>query len=180
MKNILALVLSGLLLPCVQAQSTSVTAAITLVTPAPSCAFSVTSDLDFGIAEKPSLGTASVTISATSGTRSANGAAVSGTSSVGQVRLAGSNVATYSVSSSFPSTLSSSSDNLSFSGSWAQSSSSSSGYSSVSGGSYSGTSGGVGSTFTRYFRFGGQVSGISLNDASESYSGTISTSATCN
>ncbi len=181
MKNLIALVLFSLcLLPHVQAQSASVDAEITLVTPAPTCAFSVSSDLDFGLAEKPATGSASVTISATSGTRTANGTTVSGTSSVGQVQLSGANVASYTVSRSFPGTLDSSNDNLSFAGTWAESSSASSGYSSISGSSYSGTSSGAGSTFTQYFRLGGEVSGISLDDESAAYDGTISASATCN
>ena len=181
MKYFFALVLcSYSLLPCAQAQSARVGAEITLVAPAPTCAFSVISDLDFGTAEKPTSSTGSVTISATTGTRSASGLSIAGTSSVGQVRLSGSNVASYSVSRTFPSTLTASSDNLSFSGTWAQSSRPSSDYSSIANSSYSGTASGVGSTFTQYFRFGGAVSDISLNEESAVYSGTITTSATCN
>lgn len=162
------------------AQSRTVTAEITLASPSPSCSFTLGSDLDYGIAEKPGSGSGSVTISATTGTRSATGTAVRGSSSVGQVRLAGSNVSSYTVSSTFPSSLTYSSYSLSFSGTWAQSASSSSGYSAISGGNYGGTSGGAGSSFTRYFRFGGQVSGISLTNGNGTYDGTIAASATCN
>lgn len=162
------------------AQSRTVTAEITLVSPSPSCSFSSGSDLDYGSAEKPGTGSGSVSISATTGTRSASGTTVSGSSSVGQVRLAGSNVSSYTVSRSFPSSLTFGSHSLSFSGNWAQSSNSSSGYSSISGGSYSGNAGGAGTSFSRYFRFGGRVSGISLTDGNGTYDGTISASATCN
>ena len=160
-------------------QSRSVTAEITLASPSPSCSFTLSSDLNYGTAEKPGSGTASVTISATSGVRSASGTTVRGSSSVGQVRLSGSNVSSYTVSRSFPSSLTYSSYSLSFSGTWAQSSSSSSGYSSVSGSSYSGTASGAGSSFSRYFRFGGEVSGISIGDGNGTYDGTITASASC-
>ncbi len=163
----------------VRAQSTSVDVDITLVGPAPTCSFTLQSSLDFGTAEKPTSGTGSVTISATSATRTVSGTSASGSSDVGQVRLDGSNVSSYSVSRTFPGTLTRSGGSLGFSGSWAHSTTSGSGYLSVSSSSYSGTAGGAGSTFRRYFRFGGTVSGIGLSDPDGSYSGTISTSATC-
>jgi len=177
----LLLALCGLLQPAaVQAQSRSVTAKIILESPSPSCSFMLGSDLNYGTAEKPGTGSGSVTINATTGSRSASGVTVSGSSSVGQVRLTGSNVSTYTVSRTFPSSLTYSTHSLSFSGTWAHSTRSTSGYSSISGGSYSGTAGGAGSSFSRYCRFVGQVRGISLADGSGSYEGTISTSAVCN
>ena len=172
--------LTLLLAPPLKGQSASVDIDIDLTAPSPSCSLTEESSLDFGSAEKPASGTGSVTISATSGTRSVNGVTATGSSSVGQASLSGSNVASYSVSRTFPGSLTRTGGSLGFSGSWAHSTSSGSGYSSLSASSYSGTAGGAGSSFTRYFRFGGTVSGIGLSDPSGSYSGTISTSATCN
>ena len=162
------------------AQSASVDVDITLASPAPSCSLTGGSTLGFGTAEKPASGSASVTISATTGARSSSGTSSSGTSSVGQVRLSGTNVAAYTVSRTFPGTLTRSGGSLSYAGTWAQSGSSASGYSSISGSSYSGASDGAGSSFSRYFRFGGTVSGITLSDPSGVYDAAISASASCN
>lgn len=173
--------LCGLLFaPQARSQSRTVTAEITLTSPSPSCSFTLGSNLDYGTAEKPGTGSASVSISATTGSRSVTGTTVSGQASVGQVRLTGSNVSSYTVSRTFPSTLTYSSSSLSFSGTWAHSTSSTNGYSAISASSYSGSAGGAGSSFTRYFRFGGEVSGINLSDGNGTYDGTISASATCN
>lgn len=160
--------------------NTSVDVDIDLISPPPSCSFTLQSDLAYGTAEKPASGSGAVTISSTSGSRSSSNTTVSGSSSVGQVRLSGSNVSSYTVTRSFPSTLRRSGGSLSFSGTWAQSASSSSSYSTVSSSSYNGSSGGAGSSFTRYFRYGGTVSGISIGDPDGNYAGTISASATCN
>ncbi len=153
---------------------------IDLVNPPPTCSFTLQSHLAYGTAEKPGSGSASVTINAVNGSRSASGTTASGSSSVGQVRLSGSNVASYAVTRTFPSSLTRSGGSLPFSGTWAQSASQGSGYAAVSGASYNGTAGGAGSSFIRYFRFGGTTSGIDLSDPNGSYTGTISTSATCN
>ena len=157
----------------------SVPASITLSTPSPSCSFSRDASLSFGTVEKPGTGNGSVAINAQTGARS-SALTVSGSKSVGQARLTGTNVATYTVSRTFPSTLTKSAASLSFSGTWAQSSSSNSSYSLISGSSYSGTASGAGSSFTRYFRFGGTVSGIDLNDGDGTYTGTITASVSCN
>jgi len=164
-----------------QAQATdnaTVDVDIDLVSPPPSCSFSVQSDLGYGTAQKPTSGSGSVTISATTGSRS--GTTVSGSSSVGQVRLSGSNVSSYTVTRTFPSSLTRSGGSLSFSGAWAQSASQTSGYSSVSGSSYNRSAGGSGSSFTRYFRFGGTVSSINASDPDGNYDNTISVGTTCN
>lgn len=163
-----------------QSPSTTVAVEIVLSDPPSSCNFSVQSNLGFGTAVKPSSGTGTVTINAVSGVRSASGVTISGSSSVGQVSLSGSNVSSYTVSSTFPSSLTISGDSLSYSGTWAQSSSTSSGYASIATGSYSGSASGSGTSFTRYFRFGGEVGGIGISDAGGLYRGSISTSATCN
>ncbi len=166
-----------------QAQATdnaTVDVDIDLVSPPPSCSFTVQSDLGYGTAEKPTSGSGSVTISATTGSRSSSGTTVSGSSSVGQVRLSGSNVSSYTVTRTFPSSLTRSGGSLSFSGAWAQSASQTSGYSSVSGSSYNRSAGGSGSSFTRYFRFGGTVSSINASDPDGNYAGTISVGTTCN
>lgn len=160
--------------------STTVDVDIDLVSPPPTCSVTVLSDLAYGTAQKPTSGNASVTINAVSGSRSASGTTVSGSSSVGQVRLSGSNVASYTVTRTFPNTLTRSGGSLPFSGTWAQSTSQGSGYAGVSGSSYNGTAGGAGSSFTRYFRFGGTTSGIDLSDPNGTYTGSISASATCN
>ena len=163
-----------------RAQSASVAVAIELTAPVPSCSFTEQSSLDYGSAEKPASGTGSVTISAATGTRSVSGVSAGGSPSVGQASLSGSNVASYSVSRSFPGSLTRSGGSLGFSGTWAHSTSSGSGYTAISSTSYNGTAGGIGTSFTRYFRFGGTVSGIGMSDPSGSYSGTITASATCN
>jgi len=178
MRHTLALILLGFgyVLPTV-GQSVSVNASITLTSPKPTCSFTRDSHLSFGSVEKPGGGTGSVIINAQTGTRTVSGVSESGSIAVGQLRLTGSNVANYSVSRSFPSTLTKSTDQLTFSGAWSQSSSAGSGYSSISGASYSGAAGG--SSFTRYFRFGGTVSGIDSSDPSGTYTGTITATATC-
>ena len=160
--------------------NTTVDVDINLISPPPSCSFTLQSDLAYGTAEKPTSGSGSVTINARTGSRTSSGTAVSGSSSVGQVRLSGGNVSSYTVTRSFPSTLTRSGGSLSFSGMWAQSVSSSSSYSTISSSSYNGSAGGAGSSFSRYFRFGGTVSGISIGDPDGNYAGTISASATCN
>ena len=160
-------------------QSTTVPASITLSAPSASCTLTQGASLSFGTVEKPGTGSGSVAINAQTGSRSST-LTISGSKSVGQARLTGQNVASYTVTSTFPTTLTKSSDNLSYRGTWAQSSSSNSGYSSISGTSYSGTASGAGTSFTRHFRFGGTVSGIDLNDANGTYTGTITASATCN
>ncbi|MDE2826267.1 MAG: hypothetical protein OXL40_03015 [Bacteroidota bacterium] len=157
----------------------SVPVSITLSAPSPTCSFSRDASLSFGTVEKPGTGSGSVGINAQTGSRSST-LTVSGSSSVGQARLTGQNVATYTVSRTFPSTLSKGNDDLSYSGTWAQSTSSNSGYSSISGTSYNGTASGAGTSFTRYFRFGGTVSGIDLSDGNGTYTGTITASASCN
>ncbi len=162
------------------AQSANVDVEVTLEAPGASCTFTVNSDLDFGGVEKPTTGSGSVTINARNGSRSASGAVLTGSGTVGQVRLLGQHVASYSVSRTFPSSLTQSSESLSFDGAWAQSTSANSGYSSISASSYSGTAGGLGSSFSRYFRFGGEVSGITWSDTNGDYTGSITTSATCN
>ncbi len=164
----------------VHGQSSNVDVSITLVAPSPVCGLTVSSDLGYGTIQKPSSGTGSVAISATTGTRTVTDVLASGSATVGQVRINGSNVASYSLSRTFPGSLTRSGGSLGFSGSWAQSLQPNGSYSSVNGSSYSGTSRGVGTTFTRYFRFGGTVSGIGLSDPNGSYTGTIKTSATCN
>ena len=166
-----------------QAQATdnvSVDVDIDLISPPPTCSFTLQSNLDYGTAEKPASGNASVTINARTGSRTSSGTTVSGTSSVGQVRLSGSNVASYTVTRTFPSSLTRSGGSLSFTGSWAQSASQGSGYTALSGASYNGTAGGAGSSFNRYFRFGGTAGGINLSDPNGNYTGSISASATCN
>ena len=177
----LTVLLAGLLTaPAALAQSTTVDVEVTLITPGPSCTFTAGSDLDFGIVEKPPSGTGSVTINERTGARSASGTVASGTSSVGQVRLLGQHTASYTVSATFPSTLTKSSESLDYTGAWAHSTSASSGYTTLTTGSYSGTAGGLGTTFSRYFRFGGEVSGIDWTDADGDYTGSITASATCN
>ena len=171
--------LSVLCLP-VQSQSASITASISLSAPAPSCSFSRQSQLNYGTLEKPASGSASVVINAQTGARTSTGSSAGGPSSVGHASLAGSNVANYTVLRSFPSNLTNSSDQLTFSGAWSQSSSSGSGYTAISGASYSGSAGGAGTSFTHHFRFGGTVSGIDINDANGTYTGTISATGTCN
>lgn len=158
-------------------QSTLINASITLTSPAPTCSFVRNTQLTFGSVEKPGTGTASVVVNAQTGQRTSNGVTASGDASVGQMHLSGSNVANYSVSRSFPSNLSKSTDQLTFSGTWSQSTTSGSGYSTISGTSYSGTASGT--SFSRYFRFGGTVSGINISDASGTYTGTITATATC-
>ncbi|MCY4205136.1 MAG: hypothetical protein OXE92_05355 [Bacteroidetes bacterium] len=161
------------------AQSATVTATISLSAPSPTCTLSGSSSLDYGTVEKPGSGSGSITIAATTGAVTTS-LTRSGAPKPGQARLQGSNVANYSVSREFPDDLTKSSDKLSYSGTWAQSASSSSSYTAISGASYSGTAGGAGTQFDRYFRFGGTISGIDLNDANGTYTGTITTTATCN
>ena len=178
-----ALFLLALSAPEARAQSgdnATVDVEISLTSPPPTCSFASQSNLDYGTAEKPTSGSGSVTISATSGARSASGTSVSGSHSVGQVRLSGSNVSSYVVSRSFPSSLTRSGGSLPFSGAWAQSASSGSGYQTIGGASYSGSGGGAGSSFSRYFRFGGTASGISIGDPNGLYDATITVSASCN
>jgi hypothetical protein len=157
----------------------TVPVSITLSAPSPSCSLSRDAALSFGTVEKPGTGSGSVAINAQTGARSST-LTVSGSKSVGQARLTGTNVNSYTVSRTFPSTLTKGNDDLSYSGTWAQSSSSNSSYSSISGSSYSGTPGGAGTSFTHYFRFGGTVSGIALSDADGTYTGTITASVSCN
>ena len=103
---------------------------------------------------------------------------VSGSFNAGQVRLSGDNVSSYSVSASFPSTLTrGGSGSLSYARAWAQSASSSSGYSLISGTTYNGSGGG---SVTRYFRIGGTASGISAGDPDGTYTGTATLTASCN
>lgn len=154
----------------------TVPVSITLSAPSPVCRLSRDASLSFGTVEKPGTGNGSVAINAQTGARS-SALTVSGSKSVGQARLTGTNVATYTVSSTFPSTLTKGAGSLSFNGTWAHSSSSNSSYSLISGTSYSGTGS---SSFTRYFRFGGTVSGIDLTDGDGTYSGTITASVSCN
>ncbi len=176
----LGLVLAGQSEAQAQASET-VGVDISLTSPPPSCGFTLESDLVYGTAEKPATGSGSVTISATTGARSSSGTTTTGSSSVGQVRLSGSNVSTYSVTRTFPGTLTRlGGGSLSYSGAWAQSASQTSGYATVGGASYNGSAGGAGSSFTRYFRYGGTASGIDLSDQDGSYTGTISVNATCN
>ena len=160
-------------------QSSTVDAEVTLISPSAACTFTLTSDLDFGNAVRPASGNGTVTISATTGARSGSGVVTTGSSSVGQVRLVGQHVSSYTVSRTFPSTLDLNSKTLTFSGTWAQSANANSSYSSISGSSYAGTAGGSGTTFTRHFRFGGSVGGISWGDTDGDYEGEISTSASC-
>ncbi len=160
-------------------QSLSVSASITLTSPAPTCSFTRDSHLSFGSVEKPSSGTGSVAVNAQTGARTISGVSGGGGTTIGQLRLTGSNVANYSVSRSFPSDLTQSTDALTFSGTWSQSTSPTSGYSSISGTSYSGTASGAGTSFSRYFRFGGTVSGIDLSDQNGTYTGTITATGTC-
>ena len=124
------------------AQSTTVDVEVTLATPGASCAFTVSNDLEFGTVQKPTTGTGTVTIAATTGVRTSNGAVVSGTSTVGQVRLVGSHTADYTVSRTFPTSLDNGSESLTFTGSWAESTSASSGYTAITTSSYTGTAGG--------------------------------------
>lgn len=161
-------------------QTMSVPVSISLQTPSPTCSLTNSSDLDFGTVEKPGTGTGSVVINALTGVRTSPTLSFSGTATVGQVRLNGLNVNSYTVSRTFPSTLTSSSKSLTFSGTWAESTSSNSGYTAVSASSHSGTSTGAGASFNHYYRFGGTVSGIDLNDTNGTYSGTIQTTASCN
>lgn len=163
----------------VHSQSATVSVDITLTSPQPSCSFTVSNDLDYGSAEKPPTGSGSVTISATTGDRTASGVTVSGSYSVGRVTISGTNVSDYTVTRSFPTTLTRSGGSLTFSGTWAQSSASSSGYTAISGSSYSGTSGGIGTDLTHYFRFGGTVGGIAFGDSDGEYDGSITASASC-
>ncbi len=160
-------------------QST-VTVSISLSSPSPSCTISTISNLNYGTVEKPASGSGSITINAQTGTRTGSTVSISGASSVGQARLTGSNVANYSVSGTFPGTLTNSGSSLTYARAWAQSSSASSNYTTVSGASYSGTSGGPGSNFTHFFRFGGTVSDITLSKSNGAYTGTIRLAAACN
>jgi len=160
-------------------QSISMTASISLSAPSPTCSLSGDSSLDYGTVEKPGTGTGSVSIAATTGTISTT-LSHNGSPAAGQARLGGSNVATYTVSRTFPDELTQSTDKLAYSGTWAQSASAGSGYTAISGSSYSGTSGGAGTNFNRHFRFGGTVSGIDLEDENGTYTGTITATATCN
>jgi len=162
------------------AQSTTVDAEVTLVAPGASCTFTLSSDLDFGAAERPATESGSVTINAVTGTRTSSGTVVSGTSTVGQVRLVGQHVSNYTVSRTFPSSLTRSTESLTFEGAWAQSANANNSYVAINTSTYSGTSSGAGSNFTRYFRFGGKVSGITWGDSDGDYTGSISTSASCN
>lgn len=167
-------------IPAALAQSTTVDVELTLITPGSSCTFSSGSDLEYGTVERPPTGTATVTINARTGARSASGTVVSGSSTVGQIRLLGQHVSSYTVTTSFPSELEDGNEQLSFSGAWAQSTSSSSGYSTIGGNTYDGTAGGVGSSLSRYFRFGGTVGNITWSRLDGTYTGSIATSATCN
>ncbi len=177
---VLALLMGLFCLPAAHAQSATVDVDINLINPPPTCNFTVQGDLNFGTAQKPTTGNGSVTISQTNGNRTSSNTTVSGSSSVGQVRLAGSNVSSYTVTRTFPSSLTrSGGGSLTFSGTWAQSTSQSSGYSNISGSSYNGTAGGVGSSFTRYFRYGGTAGGISINDQNGNYDNSISVSGSC-
>ncbi len=181
MKSFLILLLASLWweLPAC-AQSTSVNATISLAAPSPTCSLTGSSSLNYGTAERPGSGSGSVAINSLTGARTASGVVVSGGRSAGQVRLRGENVASYTVSRTFPATLINSDHSLSYAGTWAQSTSSASGYATISASSYSGTASGAGTTFTRYFRFGGTVSGIDLNDGNGTYTGSITATATCN
>ena len=177
---VLALLMVLFSLPAAHAQSANVTVDINLINPPPTCNFTVQGNLNFGTAEKPGSGNGSVTISQINGNRTSSNTTVSGSSSVGQVRLAGSNVASYTVTRTFPSSLTrSGGGSLTFSGTWAQSASQSSGYSNISGSSYNGTAGGVGTSFTRYFRYGGTAGGINLSDPNGNYDNNISVSGSC-
>ena len=160
-------------------QSATVSVDIELTSPQPSCSFSVMNDLDYGSAEKPASGSGSVTISSTTGNRTASGVTASGSYEVGQVKLSGTNVSDYTVSRSFPTTLTRTGGSLTFSGTWAQSSSSSSGYTAISGSSHTGTAGGAGTSLAHYFRFGGTVGGIAWTDSDGEYDGSITASASC-
>ena len=162
------------------AQSTTVDVEVTLATPGASCAFTVSNDLEFGTVQKPTTGTGTVTIAATTGVRTSNGAVVSGTSTVGQVRLVGSHTADYTVSRTFPTSLDNGSESLTFTGSWAESTSATSGYTAITTSSYTGTAGGAGTSFSRYFRFGGSVGDIAWSNSDGDYTGSITTSASCN
>ncbi len=159
-------------------QSTTVPVSISLSSPSPTCMVSSDVPLNYGTVEKPSTGSKDISISAVSGDVTTD-LLRSGSSSVGQVRLRGENVSSYTVSRTFPSNLENSGETLSFSGRWAQSGSSGSGYARINSASYFGTASGAGSSFSRYFRFGGTVSGITLSDDNGTYTGTITVTATC-
>ncbi len=91
--------------PSVAQQTINRTAEIDLVA-VTTCSLTRLADLDYGTAAKPTTGSGSVSISATTGSRSASGGvSVSGSFSVGQVRLGGTGVSSFAVSASFPSTL---------------------------------------------------------------------------
>lgn len=161
-------------------QSTTVQVSISLASPSPTCSLTGDSSLNYGIVEKPGTGTGSVVVNPITGARTSATLSLSGSSSVGQVRLGGANVSTYTVSRNFPATLTSSGESLTYSGTWARSTSANSGYTLISGASYAGTSSGAGTSFTQYFRFGGTVSNIDLLDANGTYTGTITATAACN
>lgn len=180
MRIVFAFILFSMWYLPAQSQSATVTASISLSAPSPTCSFARRSHLNYGTLEKPTSGSASVTVNAQTGARTSTGASVGGGSAVGHAALTGSNVANYSVSRAFPPNLSNSDDELTFSGAWSQSASSSSGYTAISGTSYSGSAGGAGTSFTRHFRFGGTVSGIDISDANGTYTGTITATGTCN
>ncbi len=179
-KTVILLLISLPLVALSHAQSATVDVEVTLLSPGPACTFAVNNDLNFGSVEKPATGSGSVTISATTGARSSSGAVATGTSTVGQVRLLGQHVANYTVSRTFPASLTNNSASLTFAGTWAHSTSASSNYTALTSTSYTGTAGGLGSSFSHYFRFGGTVSDIEWADNNGSYTESISTSATCN
>ncbi len=166
------------------AQSGSISADIEIQNAPAACAFNTTGgDLDFGGIYKPTdAGTNNAVMNAVNGTLALQGGgngSTFGTSQVGAFSLAGSNTSTFTVDITFPATLTSGSNNLSYGGTWAQSTTAASGYALVSGATYNGTGSGSG-PFTHYFRVGGTVSGVASSTPNGTYTGTVGISGSCN
>lgn len=177
-------------MPCISlAQSASIDATIAFQSPSPSCSISGADDLSFGTLEQPVTGSVSVTVNAESGavTTTPTGYKVTG-ASVGDFQLSGSHVSSYSIrmsSQGLPTALVSeteTSNRIPYSAvtrrsddgtTWSSTSNRGPGQFDV------GTAGGHFSTFTRYFRIGGTISGIALSTPHAKYSATITLSLSC-
>ena len=179
-------------MPCISlAQSASIDATIAFQSPSPSCSISGADDLSFGTLEQPVTGSVSVTVNAESGavTTTPTGYKVTG-ASVGDFQLSGSHVSSYTIRMStqgLPTALVSESRRqvtLSPISAVTRRSDDGTTWSSTSsprasGQFDSGTAGGHFSTFTRYFRIGGTISGIALSTPHAKYSATITLSLSC-
>jgi len=182
--SVLAFALGGTITVPAPAQDARVDVSITVVIPAPTCAWTPSTDLAFGSISRPTQpGTeASVTIDAVDGSVSDSPSGASfGTQSAGALMITATNVATMTVDVDFPqedSLTSSGGLDVHYNGTWAKSDDGTS-YTLISTGQDTASPGGEGTVLQRRYRFGGTVDGIRNSTAPATYEGVVTVTATC-